>query len=119
MFPAFLLAKLYVKGSLKSTDSGFEFALKNIIDSTMLTGIGPITADGKQYSGKEITLTLLEKSVSGADLSKDNTIAVRMGIPMKISVSGGQLSAGNHTIGVAATTSDIGTIKFEINDKVA
>ena len=43
MIPSFLLAKLYVKGSLKNTATGFEFSLKNIIDSTMLIGIGPVT----------------------------------------------------------------------------
>ena len=52
MVPSFLLANLYVKGSLKNTDSGFEFALKNIIDSTMLIGIGPISVGGMNYEGK-------------------------------------------------------------------
>ena len=46
MIPSFLLAKLYVKGSLKNTETGFEFSLKNIIDSTMLIGIGPVTVGG-------------------------------------------------------------------------
>ncbi len=32
MIPSFLLAKMYVKGSLKNTDTGFEFTLKNIIE---------------------------------------------------------------------------------------
>jgi hypothetical protein len=118
MFPAFLLAKLYVKGSLKNTDTGFEFALKNIIDSTQLVSIGPITADDTTYTGKDITMAMPEKTINGADLSKENTIAVRMGIPMKINISGAQLAAGNHKIAVAATTSDIGMIKFEFNDKI-
>jgi hypothetical protein len=48
MVPSFLFAKLYVKGSLKNTETGFEFSLKNIIDSTMLTGIGPIGVGEKK-----------------------------------------------------------------------
>ena len=48
MIPSFLLAKLYVKGSLKNHENGFELKLKNIIDSTWLTGIGPITAAGNR-----------------------------------------------------------------------
>ncbi len=118
MIPSFLLAKLYVKGSLKNNDSGFEFALKNIIDSTMLIGIGPITAGGKEYEGPAINMTVGDKTVSGADLSRSNSVPVRMGIPMKVSVTGDQLAAGQQKITVAATTSDIGKIKFDINDTV-
>ena len=118
MIPSFLLAKLYVKGSLKNNDSGFEFALKNIIDSTMLIGIGPISADEKNYECEAITIMVGDKIVNGTQLSRSNSIPVRMGIPMKVSVSGAQLAPGPQKITVVATTSDIGKIKFEINDTV-
>lgn len=119
MIPSFLLAKMYVKGSLTNTDTGFEFTLKNIIDSTLLIGIGPISVGDKNYTGEMITLILPEKSVSGAELSTQNTIAIRMGAPLKVSVSGDRLSIGLQKISVAATTSDIGKIKFEISDSVS
>jgi hypothetical protein len=119
MIPSFLLAKLYVKGSLKNNESGFEFSLKNIIDSTMLVGIGPISAAGKDYEGPTISLTVADKTVNGADLSRSNSIPVRMGVPMKVSVAGEKLAAGAQKVTVAATTSDIGKIKFDISDTVA
>ena len=119
MIPSFLLAKLYVKGSLKNTDNGFEFALKNIIDSTMLMGIGPITIGEKSYEGDVITMTVGDKTINGAELSRSNTVPVRMGVPLKVSVVGEKLLAGEQRITVAATTSDIGKIKFDISDKVA
>ncbi len=118
MIPSFLLAKLYVKGSLKNNDSGFEFSLKNIIDSTMLIGIGPITAGGKEYEGPAINMTVGEKTINGADLSRSNSVPVRMGVPMKVTVAGDKLAAGQQKVTVAATTSDIGKIKFDINDTV-
>lgn len=119
MIPSFLLAKLYVKGSLKNNDSGFEFALKNIIDSTMLIGLGPIHVGEKSYEGQVIQMTVGDKSVNGAELSRSNSIPVRMGIPMKVAVMGEQLATGVQKITVAATTSDIGKIKFDISDNVA
>jgi len=118
MIPSFLLAKLYVKGSLKNTDSGFEFALKNIIDSTMLIGIGPITTGEKSYEDTAITMKLPDKTVSGAELSRQNSIPVRMGVPITVSIAGDKLVEGAQRITVAATTSDIGKIKFDINDTV-
>ncbi len=119
MIPSFLLAKLYVKGSLKNNEAGFEFALKNIIDSTMLIGIGPISAGGKEYEGTTINMTVGDKVVNGAELSRSNSVPVRMGVPLKVSVAGEHLPAGQQKVSVAATTSDIGKIKFDINDTVA
>lgn len=119
MIPSFLLAKLYVKGSLKNTDAGFEFSLKNIIDSTMLIGIGPISVGEKNYEGEAITMTTGDRTVNGAQLSRSNSVPVRMGMPLKVAVAGEQLIAGAQKITVTATTSDIGKIKFDISDTVA
>ena len=119
MIPSFLLAKLYVKGSLKNNDTGFEFSLKNIIDSTMLIGIGPITVGEKNYESEAITMTVADKTVNGADLSRSNSIPVRMGVPLKVTVAGDKLAAGAQKVSVSATTSDIGKIKFDISDTIA
>jgi hypothetical protein len=119
MIPSFLLAKLYVKGSLKNTESGFEFALKNIIDSTLLIGIGPISVGDKNYEGESITMIAGDKTVNGAELSRSNAVPVRMGVPLKVSVTGDKLTAGAQKFSVTATTSDIGKIKFDISDSVA
>jgi hypothetical protein len=119
MIPSFLLAKLYVKGSLKNTETGFEFSLKNIIDSTMLIGIGPVTVGERDYDSAAITLTVGDKSISGADLSRQTAIPVRMGVPLRVSVTGDPLPPGAQRISVAATTSEIGKIKFDIGDTAA
>ncbi len=118
MIPSFLLAKLYVKGSLKNTDTGFEFSLKNIIDAAILIGIGPITVGEKSYEGEAITMTVEEKTVNGAELSSRHFVPVRMGIPMKIIVVGDKLAEGNNKIHVVATTGEIGEIKFDISDNL-
>jgi hypothetical protein len=118
MIPSFLLAKLYVKGSLNNTETGFEFALKNIIDSTMLIGIGPITVGEKSYESDAINMTFADKIYNGAELSRQNSIPVRMGLPITVAITGDKLASGTQRITVAATTSDIGKIKFDINDSV-
>jgi len=42
-----------------------------------------------------------------------------MGVPLKVSVTGDPLPPGAQRISVAATTSDIGKIKFDISDTIA
>jgi len=119
MIPSFLLAKLYVKGSLKNTEAGFEFVLKNIIDSTLLIGIGPISVGEKNYDGGAIMMKVGDRTVNGAELTRSNAIPVRMGGPLMVSVSGEPLASGLQKITVTATTSDIGKIKFDINETIA
>jgi hypothetical protein len=118
MIPSFLLAKLYVKGSLKNTENGFEFSLKNIIDSTMLIGIGPIGVGEKNYEGESVAMVTTDRTVNGAELSRNNPVPVRVGVPLKVTVVGEKLAVGAQKISIAATTSDIGKIKFDISDSV-
>jgi hypothetical protein len=118
MIPSFLLAKLYVKSSLKNTDSGFEFTLKNIIDNTMLVGIGPVTVGEKSYEGAAIILTAGDKTISGADLSRQTSVPARVGMLLKVAVTGDKLSPGAQKITVTGTSSDIGKFKFDISDNV-
>ena len=57
MFPPSTLASVYVKGSLKNTDDGLS-SLRNNIESTMLSGIGPIVVGEQTYSGAAITVAV-------------------------------------------------------------
>jgi hypothetical protein len=118
MIPSFLLAKLYVRSSLKNTDSGFEFTLKNIIDNTMLVGIGPVTVGEKTYEGAALSLTAGDKTISGAELTRQNSVPARMGMLLKIVVTGDKLTPGVQKITVAGTSSDIGKFKFDLTDTV-
>jgi len=119
MIPSFLLAKLYVKGSLKNNDIGFEFNLKNIIDSTMIIGIGPINVGEKSYESDFISMILAEKTYPGAELSLENCVPVRVGILITVKISGERLQPGTQKVNVSATTSDIGMIKFDFSDTVS
>ena len=61
MFPPFVLAKIYVQGSLKNTEKGFEFNLKNVVDSGTLVELGPITVDGKAYEAAALTIVIQQQ----------------------------------------------------------
>jgi hypothetical protein len=84
----------------------------------MLIGIGPVTVGERDYDSAAITLTVGDKRISGAYLSRQTAIPVRMGVPLKVSVAGDPLPPGAQRISVAATTSDIGKIRLDISDTV-
>jgi hypothetical protein len=119
MIPSFLLAKLYVKGSLRNTDSGFEFSLKNIIDNSMLIGVGPIVVGDRPYEAPVITMTVGEKTWKGEEITRQNPVPARMGNVIRVGLTGDRLVPGTQKISVSATSSDIGKFKFDFSDSVA
>jgi hypothetical protein len=80
MFPAFVLSKLYVKGSLKNTETGFQFDLKNVVDSGTLVEIGPITVDGNPYEAASITVVTNSQELAGDQVMRTNPLPVHLGM---------------------------------------
>jgi hypothetical protein len=107
-----------VKGTLKNTGAGFELSLKNIIDSTMLSGSGPIVVGDKRYAGAAITMALADQQWPGDQISKTNLVPVKLCVPLRVIVQSDPLPAGDVTVAVTATTSDIGKIKFDVKDTI-
>jgi hydroxymethylglutaryl-CoA reductase (NADPH) len=119
MIPSFVLSKLYVKGSLKNTPEGFEFTLKNIIDTTMLTGFGPVVVGEQSYEGAAITMTVDNKTYRGDELSRQNPAPARMGGILLVHVKGQLLAPGAQHISVSTMSAEAGKLKFDINDTLS
>ncbi len=93
--------------------------LKNNLDSTMLIGIGPIGLGDKTYVGESVNITVGDKTINAAELSRQTSVPVRVGTLIKVSVAGEKLTPGLQKVNVTATSSDIGQIKFDINDALS
>ena len=48
--PSFILRRLYVKGSLRNTDTGMEFQILNKLGSGQARRLLPLTVDGRGTS---------------------------------------------------------------------
>jgi hydroxymethylglutaryl-CoA reductase (NADPH) len=116
--PSFLLKKLYVKGSLKNTADGFEFALKNNLAPGSLIGLGPITLDGADIAPAAITMKSAQGQVRGDQISSRSPVLFGMNVEAKIFVQGPQLAPGAHHVVVAVMTREIGRIEIDLTDNV-
>ena len=119
MFPSFVLTKLYVKGSLKNNEKGFQFDLKNVVDSGTLVEIGPITVDDKSYEAAFITVVTSNQERTGDQVTRTNPLPVYLGMLFSLRVNGDPLTPGEHTFNVSILTREIGRIKFDFQDTVA
>ena len=119
MFPSFVLNKLYVKGSLKNNDKGFEFDIKNVVDSGTLVEVGPITVDGKPYEMASISVATSNQERTADQVTRTSPLPVHLGMLFTLRVSGEQLAPGEHALNVSVLTREIGRIKFDFQDTLA
>jgi hypothetical protein len=118
MFPSYLLQKVYVKGSLKNNEDGYEFALKNIVDTGTLVGINPLVVDGESIPPAMIRLISDNGEVYGNQVTNRTPVPIPVQIMTRFVVKGSPLPTGQHEIGISLVTREIGLVKFKITDTI-
>ena len=119
MFPSSLLAKVFVKGSLRNTENGFEFKLKNIIDSGTLIGLGSLSVDAATYPPAAMMIKVGEKEARGDTIARTAPFPVRAFSEINIKVEGAPLEAGVHKMVVLIYTREVGRLQFTVDEPVA
>jgi hydroxymethylglutaryl-CoA reductase (NADPH) len=119
MFPSFVLTKLYVKGSLKNNEKGFQFDLKNVVDSGTLVEVGPVTVDGKPYEMASITVVTSSQERTADQITRTSPLPIHLGMLFTLHITGEQLAQGEHAVNVSVLTREIGRIKFDFQDTTA
>ncbi len=119
MFPASVLAKVFVKGSLKNTDKGVEFSLKNVVDTGTVVEFGPVTLDGKTYEATALTVVSGSNERRGDQVTRTTPLTIYLGSAVTIRVDGESLAAGEHAIKISFLTREAGKFSFEAKDSLA
>lgn len=116
--PAFLLRRLYVKGSLKNQPDGFELQLKNSLGSGYATGMLPLAIDGQEVSLATASFKVdgVETPFTGVTEQRPFTLALNKATT--IAVKGKQLEAGPHKVVVGFVVVGLGKLSFDVTDTV-
>jgi len=117
--PAFLLQKLYVKGSLKNSASGFELTIQNTLAPGTIVGLAPLQVDGVEYP-LENTLAVLPDGTKASATKVSPESPMRFGINDKvmIQVQGQRLAAGPHKLTISAKTKEAGLLQIPAADTI-
>ncbi|MEJ2739761.1 MAG: hypothetical protein P8105_08065 [Dehalococcoidia bacterium] len=116
--PPFLLKRLYVKGSLRNNDQGFQFELKNTLGSGYGTELLPLTLDGEELSRDNSYFILDSEETPFLSVSKDKPFTLAMNKALKVLYRGVSLSDGPHKIGFSFHAQGLGKLGFEVTDIV-
>lgn len=115
--PAFMLKKLYLKGSLKNTDEGFQFLIRNTLAPGTITAVIPLTVDGVAYPLSDTVVTGKE-TVIASDVSKEHPVVFGINLTVTMNVKGAKLAAGEHTLVIGVITREAGELKWDVTDTV-
>lgn len=117
--PQFLLRRLYVKGSLRNNDPGFQFELKNTLGSGYGNELLPLTLDGEELPKESSYFVLGAEETPFSAVSKDKPFTLAMNKTVTILVKGVTLSEGPHKIGFSFVAQGLGKLGFEVTDLVS
>jgi hydroxymethylglutaryl-CoA reductase (NADPH) len=120
MIPAALLNSLYTVGSLKVTNGGVEFAIKNRLAEAEVVGISCITIDGQLVAMDDVRLALEGgRGQAPAEVSAANPIPFPLRCEVKIHAGGSFPPRTRHKIEMAFETRPFGKLQLDIEDSVA
>lgn len=117
--PAFLLKKLYVKGSLKNTATGFQFSIQNTLAPGTIVDLGSLQVDSIAYQPEQVRVILPDgRNVSATEVSAQSPMRFAVGDKVTIQVEGTPLSAGVHKLTLSPKTKEAGVLEIPAEDTI-
>lgn len=116
--PAFLLRRLYVKGSLRNVNGGFEFDLKNGLGSGYAEQVLPLTVDGGEVPIADARFIVDGEALRFDEVSPERTMTLGLNKLVTIAVDGHTLDAGKHKLGIGFMVTGMGKMEFDVTDAI-
>lgn len=115
---SFLSESVYYKGSLRNTPTGFEFTLRNRIDTGMLAGVKSISVDGFEIPLDSVSIQTPDGSWPVNEVNFSNPVPLKVGQDARLIVTGKPLVQGEHNIVLTVSVMEIGRIQLKFSDTV-
>jgi len=116
--PAFLLRRLYVKGSLRNDDDGFAFDLKNSLGSGYAEQVLPLSVDGVEIAPGRASFSIDGQRTNFTDVSSERPFTLAMNKLVTIAVEGETLAAGKHKLAIGFVVTGMGRMQFDVTDAI-
>ena len=114
--PAFLLKRLYVKGSLRNNSHGFQLQIKNSLGSGYANEMLPLTIDSEEIPKESCSFIVEGQETTFTQITPDNPFTLAMNKDTTLWVKNKTLDEGPHRIGLGFVVQVIGEASFEITD---
>ena len=117
--PDKVLKRLYTYGSLRNTEEGIEFEVKNRLQDAKFAGIRTLTINGREIEHDSIRMETADgKVLRVEEVTEDDPIPFPVGRTVGIVVEGLELPTGDHEIYTEFVAEPFGDLSLEINDTI-
>lgn len=113
-----MLDRVYVRGSLKNTELGYEFKLKNTVDSGTLSGVKSLSVDGATIELSAVSLKTANAEKRAEEVSYKSSLPLPYNAEAIVRVAKEPLTVGAHSIVLSISVYEAGTIQIKINDEI-
>ena len=120
MFFKSMLKQLYTRESLRATDDGFAFQLKNRLLAAKLVGVRRVAVDGRDVPLDGAQLVTGDGRVFGTgDVSADSPLEFDLGDTFDVRLRGERLAPGPHAILIEFDAQPFGALTLDVEDTLA
>lgn len=117
--PSFLLRRLYVKGSLRRRDDGFEFQLRNQLGSGYARQMLPMKVNDREVPLEQCSFFVDGKETPFTAVSPEQPFTLALNRTTTVRVRGFPLEPGAHKITVGFVVQGFGPLSFDFTDVVS
>ncbi len=116
--PGLLLSKVYQSGSLRHTEDGFAFSLRNPAMPVTLQGLSELRVDGQTVDPAQVELVFGGQSRRASTITPQAPLEIPSNERFAIVVRGHALTPGAHALELTAHFLGLGDIAAKLKDKL-
>jgi len=116
--PEAIVKRIYVSGSMSSSQSGLVFRLKNTLVSGHLTAAGAMEIDGKAVQPSAVVFRAKGAEVRASDVSPESPLSLPAGMELEVGAEGVVLDPGRHHVRFPVVLREIGPVTLAFSDEI-
>lgn len=117
IIPEFLIKRVYKKGSLKQTEDGVCFELKNVLGPGFISGFNFVQINELTFGADKVKFITQGSEISAESVSEENPIGFRLGQEGTLILQGAKcLKDGINQIIIELMNPEAGKVKLSLSD---
>lgn len=117
IIPEFLMKRVYKKGSLKQTEDGVCFDLKNVLGPGFISGFGSVIVNDAKFESPMVKLVTQGVEIPAENVTEENPIGFRLGQEGTLILKGAKcLKEGINQIIIELMNPEAGKVKLSLSD---
>lgn len=117
IIPEFLIKRVYQKGSLKQTEDGVCFDLKNVLGPGFISGFGFVQINDAVFESDKVKFLTQGQEIPAEEINEENPVCFRLGQEGTLIMKGAEcLRDGINQIIIELMNPEAGKVKFSLSD---